>query len=87
MSNRPDHLVKRILRQLYRGWMAFAHALARFNTFLILSFIYLVVIGLMSPFFRLFARDPLDRRMKDRNSIWVARPKSNLNPEEARRLF
>jgi len=77
----------RALRALYRGWMAFAHALGTVQTFLLLSVVYFVAIGITAPLMRLFSGDPLDRKMHDRDSIWIAKPKTNVSMDEARRLF
>jgi hypothetical protein len=79
--------MKRFLAALYRGWMAFAHFLGRVQTYLLLSIIYFVAVGLTAPFIRIFMRDPLDRRMGDRDSVWTPKEHSNLKLDEAQRLF
>ena len=79
--------MKRFLNTLYRGWMAFAHGLGRVQTYLILSIIYLFAVGLTMPFVRIFMRDPLDRRMRDRDSVWTPKEHTNLQLDEARRTF
>lgn len=76
-----------LFRALYAAWMAFAHALGRVQTFLILSIIYFLVMGLMAPLFRLLSGDPLDRRLHDRDSVWVPKGRTHLSLEEARHLF
>jgi hypothetical protein len=72
---------------VYRGWMAFARALGRVQTWLILSVIYVAGIGLVAPLYRLFAGDPLDRGFRRPGSTWGPKPRSNATLEEARRLF
>jgi hypothetical protein len=67
--------------------MKFAHGLGVIQTFLILAIIYFIVIGVVAPLVRLFAGDPLDRRLRDRASVWSAKPGTNLRLDEARRLF
>lgn len=79
--------MKRMLAGLYRGWMAFAYALGRVQTFLILSVIYFLVLGIIAPLVRLLSGDPLDRRMGVSGSVWTPKPKSNLSLREARHLF
>jgi len=76
-----------LLRALYRGWMRFAHVLGRIQTFLILAIIYFVVMGVVAPLVRLFSGDPLDRRLRDRASVWSPKTGTNLRLEEARHLF
>ena len=77
----------RFLRALYRGWMAFAHVLGRIQTFILLTLVYFLAIGLTGPLLRLFSGDPLDRKLRDRASIWSPKAKTNLSLAEARRLF
>ena len=79
--------MRRALRRLYRGWMAFAHLLGRIQTFLILALIYVLGIGLVGPLYRLFAGDPLDRSFRRAGSAWVPKERSNTTLEEARHLF
>jgi len=79
--------MKHMVRALYRGWMRFAHALGRIQTFLVLSVIYFIAVGITAPFLRLFSGDPLDRRMGGGGSAWAPRANANLTIEEARRLF
>ncbi|MGH9797260.1 MAG: SxtJ family membrane protein [Candidatus Polarisedimenticolia bacterium] len=79
--------MKRALRHLYRGWMAFAHGLGVVQTFLILSIIYVVGIGIVGPLYRLFAGDPLDRSFRRPGSAWAPKPPANATLEDARRMF
>ena len=44
---------------LFRGWMKFAHILALINTTLILTIVYLALIGPMAIVMKIFRRDPL----------------------------
>lgn len=74
-------------RALYRGWMRFAHVLGVIQTFLILAIIYFVVMGVMAPLVRLFAGDLLDRRLRDRTTVWSPKAGTNLRLEEAKHLF
>ena len=79
--------MRSFLRRLYKGWMVFAHALGRVQTYLILSLIYFLALGLIAPFVRLFMRDPLSRSMLWNGSAWSPKPPTNLSIDEARRLF
>ena len=79
--------MKPLFRALYAAWMGFAHVLGQVQTFLLLSIIYFFVIGLLAPMFRLLSGDPLDRRLRDRDSVWVPKDRTNPSLEEARRLF
>ncbi len=56
-------------------WMGVAHALGWFNTRLILGLVHFLVITPTGLVMRLVGRDPMDRRLMDRQSYWVTRPK------------
>ena len=75
------------LRWLYKGWMSFAHLLGTVQTYIILSLIYFVALGLIAPFVRLFMSDPLSRLMSEKGSAWSPKSPTNLSIGEARRLF
>lgn len=79
--------MKRLVNRLYKGWMVFAHALGRVQTYLILSVIYFLAVGMTSFLMRLFTGDPLDRRLHDRASFWTPKEPTNSRLEEARRPF
>jgi hypothetical protein len=63
--------MKYILSQLKRIWMLFAQKLGKVNTILLLSIVYLFIIGLMSLFARLFRKDLLQKKIDpDLASYW-----------------
>lgn len=67
--------VKYYLHQLKRFWMLFAQKLGKFNTILLLSIVYLFIIGVMSLFVRLFRKDLLQKKIDlDRASYWQIKP-------------
>jgi hypothetical protein len=61
------------LRPVHRVWMKLADALAWFNTRLLLGLVYYLVMTPIGLLMRLLGRDPLDRRLHDRASYWIAR--------------
>lgn len=63
----------RALRSVYRLWMRMGHLLGWFNTRLLLSVVYFLVMTPTGMVMRLVGRDPLDRRLGDRPSYWVER--------------
>ena len=79
--------MKRVLSAFYHGWMAFAHALGRVQTFLLLTVVYFVAIGMLAPLVRLFSGDPLEPAPAVGKSVWVPKGKTNRTLEDARRLF
>ena len=71
-----------LLAPVHTVWMRFAHALGWFNTRVLLGVVYFVVMTPTGFVMRLLGRDPLDRRLRDRPSYWVAR-KQHPDPKGA----
>lgn len=61
------------LRPVHRVWMRGADLLAWVNTRLVLGLVYFLVMTPIGLLMRLAGRDPLDRRLGDRPSYWMAR--------------
>lgn len=59
-----------ILQVLKKGWMTFAFALGWFNTRLLLTIVYVVLIGIPAIVLKVIRKDLLDRRWHDRASYW-----------------
>jgi len=62
-----------LLAPVEKAWMRAAHILGWFNTRLLLSVVYFLVMTPTGIIMRLVGRDPLDRRLMDRPSYWVKR--------------
>ncbi|HPA44747.1 MAG TPA: SxtJ family membrane protein [bacterium] len=63
-----------VLREIHAGWMRFAHGLGWFNTNLLLSLFYYVVLCPIGSAMRLFGRDPLDRKWSsEQSSYWIVK--------------
>jgi len=73
-------LAPRCLSPVHKVWMGAANALGWFNTRLLLSLVYFLVMTPTGVVMRLLGRDPMDRRLKDRSSYWVERDR---HPEPA----
>ena len=69
-----------LLGPVHRVWMQVADALGWFNTRVLLGLVYFLVMTPTGIVMRLLGRDPLDRRLGDRSSYWVARTR----PPDAR---
>jgi hypothetical protein len=66
--------MKELLNSLKRIWMHFARMLGRINTVVLLSVIYVAVIGVMALFAKLLNKDPLKKKIRpDQMSYWSAR--------------
>ncbi|MGH2396581.1 MAG: SxtJ family membrane protein [bacterium] len=74
-----------LLGPVHKRWMEMAHALGWFNTRLLLSLVYFVVMTPTGALMRLLGRDPLNRRLGDRPSYWVQR-QQHLDPRRSMEL-
>ncbi len=79
--------MKRILKRIWSGWKKFAHALGVFNTKVILTLLYFLVIGVAAVFAKIFGKDLLDRKFTGADSLWKIKEPLLPNLEEARRQF
>lgn len=72
---------------LYKGWMAFARALAVINTTLILSLVYFLLIGPSWLVMKLRRKDLLDRYEGSAPTFWKPKVPINHTMEQSRRQF
>ena len=79
--------MKRFFGAIWRGWKWFAHKLGVFNTKVLLTIMYFIVIAIFSTFSRLFGADFLDRKFKDESSLWRSHEDLKPDLENARRQF
>ena len=80
--------VPRVLRPVYRGWMVVARGLLWFNTRLLLSIIFFLVVTPIALAFRAARRDPLERALDaGAASYWKKRPQAPPAGIRLRRQF
>lgn len=83
----PGLLFPGVLGPVQRAWMKFALVLGHFNTRIILTVLYYVVMTPVGLVMRLF-HDPLDRKLKDgKASNWVKREQRPVEVERYERQF
>lgn len=70
---------------LRSAWMRVAHAVGWFNTRVILTLVYVVVVTLIGLVMKLVRRDPLERSWRD-GTYWHPREQDD-DPERWRRPF
>ena len=69
--------MKNILRTIKRLWLEFAQMLGKINTILLLSIVYLVIVGFMSLIIRIFRKDFLQKKMSaEKETFWQTRKTS-----------
>ena len=79
--------MKRFFKAIWRGWKWFAHKLGVFNTKVLLTIMYFIIIGIFSIIFRIIGRDLLDRKFKKEDSLWRAHDDLEPDLENAKRQF
>ena len=75
------------LAPLWRVWMPAARAAGFFVSRLLLVALYYFVITPIAWIVRRFRKDPLDRKMRDRESYWVRRKVEDYDPANSERMF
>ena len=76
------------LRLPYRGWMKFARAAAWFNTRLILTLVFYLLITPIALLLRLFGKSTLKLRWdKQATSYWIRREKVPFDPQRYEKHF
>jgi hypothetical protein len=79
--------LKLIGSTLYKGWMGFARVLAIVNTTLILSIVYILLIGPTWLVMKLRRKDLLDRRVDTNPTFWKPKEPIGHTIEKSRRQF
>jgi len=76
------------LKYVYRGWMKFAFAAAWFNTRLILSLMFYLVMTPVAALLKLFGKKPLAIGWdKQASSYWIRREKVPFDPTRYEKHF
>ena len=67
-------MMKKLLSRIKDGWMLFARALGRVNTIILLTLVYLVIIGPMALLARMFRKDLLQKKKHSmKTTYWLNR--------------
>lgn len=79
--------MKKVLSNIWAGWKRVAHAIGRFQTRLLISLFYVLVISPLGLIMRLFGWDPLEvRRSKARRDTnWKPAASEEPNLDTMRR--
>jgi hypothetical protein len=80
--------MKKILNYIKNGWLLFARILARVNTIILLTLIYVVIIGPMALILRILRKDPLQKKKNSLiTSYWHERASSEPTIERHKFQF
>ena len=74
-------------RRLYDWWMKFARLLGKVNTVVLLTLVYVVVVGPVALVFRVLGKDLLDRRTEKGESYWYERETDDQTMNRSKRQF
>ncbi len=71
----------------YKLWMRFARALGVVNTHVLLTLVFILIIGPFALVVRLFGKDFLDRTLRPSGSYWKPKEPAPHDFENAKRQF
>jgi hypothetical protein len=74
-------------RKLVDFWLRFARILGKANTFLLLTIMYVVVIGPGALVLKVFRKDLLDRNHEERESYWYDKAAVHQDVEHSKHQF
>ena len=79
--------MKDVFRILKSWWLAFARALGWVNTRVLLSIVYVVIIGIPAIVLKLIRKDLLDRKRSNAASYWAPKESASHSIEQAKHQF
>ena len=84
---REDEQKISIWRTAYNYWVRFARALGKANAVLLLSIVYIVLIGPAAIGLKLFGKDLLDRKIAPMSSFWKKKEQEVIDLERSKQQF
>jgi len=76
-----------IWRIAYGYWMRFAKALGKANALLLLTIVYVVLIGPAAIVLKIFRKDLLDRKAGEGSTYWNEKEQEELSLERSKQQF
>ena len=76
--------MKKVLRYIWSGWKKVASKVARFQTILLLTFFYFLIVAPFGAVGALFGWDPLETRRKNLNKATNWKPVAHPEPDAER---
>ena len=80
-------MLKKIFSALWKGWMAFAKAIGYVQTRIILFIFYVLILGPVSIFLRLFRVNIMSIEPEKKQSFWQAKAPMDETLEGLQRQF
>jgi len=79
--------IKEIGRTLYKWWIAFGRALGIVNATILLTVVYIIVIGPMFLIGKLLRKDPMGHKLPEEGSLWRVKEIETHTVDHARHQF
>ena len=79
--------LKSLWSRLYSWWMAFARVLGHINTVILLTIMYILIIGPSWIVLRVLRKDPLRRKTASGDSYWIEKDPIEHTLDETRHQF
>jgi len=79
--------MKRFFQRIWKGWKRIAHAIGVFQTKVIITLFYFLIIGMLSILVRLLRRDLLDMRMGKKSPTWHDKRLGPVDMESCKHQF
>lgn len=73
--------MREFFKRLWQGWKRIAHKIGRFQTLVILTIVYFIIISPFGLIGRMFGWDPLDGRGYKKNKPTSFRPVADNEPD------
>jgi hypothetical protein len=74
-------------KKLLDYWLRIARILGNANTFVLLTIVYVVVIGPGAVLLKIFGKDLLDRKHEDRESYWYDKAAVHQDVDHSKHQF
>jgi hypothetical protein len=78
------NIPQNIFKKLWHSWVGFSRKLGEFQSRLIMSMLFFILVSPLAPFVKIFS-DPLRTKKFTKNSYWLPRAKSETDLEHFRR--
>ena len=76
-----------VFKHIYQGWKQFARRLASIQNMIILSLVYILLLGPVRLLVRLFKKDLLASKTLKANSFWIEREEKKYELERFYQQF
>jgi hypothetical protein len=80
-------MMRNLLALLKKTWLKFARILSTWNTYILLSITYILILGVVAILMRIFGFDPLKRKRNSVISFWEEKTQQDSTIERHKLQF